>query len=59
MSDRKLFFFEFCLNFLMFYKKKSAFYFCVKVNFSVHFSYYFGNDLDVRNSNKNLLKTLK
>ena len=43
----------------MFYKKKSAFYFCVKVNFSVHFSYYFGNDLDVRNSNKNLLKTVK
>ena len=43
----------------MSHKKRGAFYFCVKVNFSLHFCYYFRNDLDARKSSKNLLKTSK
>ena len=59
MTDRKFnFFFKFCLNFL-FDKKNGTFYFCEKVNFSLHICYYFENDLDVKKSGKNLLKTLK
>ena len=60
MSDRKKkVFFKFCSNFLMFYKKRSDFYFCGKVSFSLHFCYYAENGLDARKSSKNLLKTSK
>ena len=57
MSNRKCNFFN--LNFLVFYKKRGAFYFWVTVNFSLHICDYFENDLVVRKSSKNLLKTLK
>ena len=43
----------------MFYKKRGAFYFYVKANFSFHFCCYIENDLDARKSRKNLLKTSK
>ena len=43
----------------MFYKKGGAFYFCVKVNFSLCICYYFGNDLDVRKSSNKSFKNFK
>ena len=58
MPDRKIKFCQVLLE-LLFYKKRGAFYFCVKVNFSLYICYYFGNDLDVRKSSKKLLKTSK
>ena len=41
------------------YKKRGAFNFCVNLNFSLHFCYYFENDLDLRKPSKILLKTWK
>ena len=55
MSGRKLnLFFQVLLEFLMFYKERGTFYFCVRVNFFLHFCY-LGNDLDIRKSSKNNL----
>ena len=51
-----LIFFQVLLEFFNVLQEKGIFYFCVKVLFSLYICYYFGNDLDVRKSCKNLLK---
>ena len=58
MSDGN-FFFQILLEFFNVLQVESAFYFCMKVNFFLHFCYYFENDNDVRKSSNNLLKTSK
>ena len=56
----KIFFLKFYLNFLMFHKKRGAFYFCVKVKFSLHiFVIILEMILMSENQAKNLLKTSK
>ena len=60
MSDGKIFFLKFYLNFLMFHKKRGAFYICVKVKFSLHiFVIILEMILMSENQAKNLLKTSK